>query len=520
MKRKHILTAALAASLVVSGAAAASGAVKLPGKFFEAAQAAAAETAAAETAAAETGSGEAAAAVQPEALFGSMDGTVFGFMSGVGAWETTLSVKPDGSFAGLFYDANMGETGDGYENGTLYECSFTGRFGAVEQVSDKVFRTSVAELNYETQINGSDQYIDAEKTLHILAHPYGLSRNAEILVYLPGYPIAELSEEFMSWMLWKIPEDSTVLPEMAIYNATEQYVFYPDSYAESAFESASGSSSGNASESTNTAAQGDTSIYRMFADAYENQKMPDYAYTPYIGSPDPAPAAPWDSVTLENLQGRWVNRYTENGQAKVEVLTVNGDRARIESYTDGALASVWNGEGIASLEDRSAQNVSPYFRITDEATGNNICAIVIRWIHDDAFYDGLFLNEWKRESAEQPASQYLFDTVTLEALQGVWYSEYYENGEFWQDIVTVEGDQGTIFETKNGVPELRFWNGAGKVGLTVVEQLPDQYYPMLTLETATGPSSPGSIGIYISRVDGDKFYDAGFNRWFIRIPEN
>ena len=79
------------------------------------------------------GTGETA---ESQKIYADMDGIIFGFYSGVGAWETMLEVAPDGSFKGQFNDANMGEDGEGYKNGTIYECAFTGKFSAAEKVDD------------------------------------------------------------------------------------------------------------------------------------------------------------------------------------------------------------------------------------------------------------------------------------------------------------------------------------------------------------------------------------------------
>ena len=97
---------------------------------------------------------EKAAGVQE--IYADMDGIVFGFYSGVGAWETMLEVAPDGSFKGQFFDANMGETGEGYDNGTIYECTFTGKFSEAEKVDDTSYSAKVEELNYEKEKDGSD----------------------------------------------------------------------------------------------------------------------------------------------------------------------------------------------------------------------------------------------------------------------------------------------------------------------------------------------------------------------------
>ena len=41
------------------------------------------------------------------------------FASGAGAWATSLELYEDGSFAGDYHDSDMGDSGDGYPNGTI-----------------------------------------------------------------------------------------------------------------------------------------------------------------------------------------------------------------------------------------------------------------------------------------------------------------------------------------------------------------------------------------------------------------
>ena len=317
----------------------------------------AAETAAEETAPEET-SAEASAQAGDENIFAQMEGIVFGFMSGVGAWETMLEVAPDGSFSGQFYDMNMGETGEGYSNGTLYECAFTGSFETPERVDDVTWKTKVASLDYETEIDGSDHYIDEEHMLHILTSPYGLSLGDTVEIYSADKEVSGLGDEFMSWLFWRIPEDAETLGGIALYNTDGQYVFYPDYYA------------------------------------MEEPEEPEQP-----GGPEPeygpAPLPPYESVTAQNLQGTWLNMYEEAGATVEEYLTLDGLHGTIESYRDGVREGVWNGEGTVSIEDRGERNLCPRLSI-DEEDGSNLCTIYIRWVKEDRFFDGLFLNEWVR----------------------------------------------------------------------------------------------------------------------------
>ena len=256
-------------------------------------------------------------------------------------------------------------------------------------------------------------------------------------------------------------------------------------------------------------------LYRQYDSSFENQEMPDAEFIPWVPWTDYPPEEPYESVTAENLQGRWVNRYKEGGVQFEEVLTVNGDRASIETFQDGVKKGVWNGDGYFSIEDRSARNLCPAFRINDEE-GRNLCTIYIRWVKDNAFYDGGFLNEWKREETEDIRDQYLYDTVTLENLQGIWYTDYAESGSYYQVILKVDGSDSFIFETKDGEPQ-SYWNGKGEASLVLQEFRRGLHWPELLLNELSGQNL---CGIYISRVDEASFYDVGLHNWYIRITED
>ena len=442
------------------------------------------------------GTGETAGS---QKIYADMDGIIFGFYSGVGAWETTLKVAPDGSFKGQFNDANMGEDGEGYKNGTIYECAFTGKFSAAEKVDDTSYSAKVEALDYEKEKNGSDHYIE-DQTLHIMTDPYGLSLGDDIVIYTPGKKTSELSEGFMSWMTWKIPDDAKELDQIAIYNTTGDYVFYPDFYAMGTEEPTEG-------------APTESKAYLNLKNSYYSQAMPPYYQTPFVPEVPEAPSKSYSSVSIENLQGRWVNRYKEGKVQVEEVLSVNGNRGRIETFMDGVQQGVWNGEGIIDIEDRSARKVCPAFRIYDD-TGDAVCVIYIRWVKDKAFFDGGFVKEWKREGTDRP-DQYLYDTVTLDNLQGVWYTEDIESDGLHQVVLTVDEDRATLFETIEGVPS-KFWNGGGEASIVMQDYLPEITVPELIIQMETGPAT-GSAGIYVSGVSEDMFYDRGFNRWYVKV---
>ena len=434
-------------------------------------------------------------------IYKELDGIQFEFSSGVGAWQTIISIKEDGSFSGTFYDANMGENSEQYKNGTIYECIFTGQLSEPVKADDTTWKTTVSRLDYSTKTEeGKGSYVE-DNTLYILSEPYGLSLNAELEIYTPDKEVSALSEGYMSWIEFKLNHTGGKLGEYGIYNVTDEDGFFPDFYA-----------MGTVDEYYASTEIGSTA-YKMIHGAYEAQTMPDSSVLPIVNV-DIIPDAPYESVTLKNLQGRWVKRYTEKNGSKVEeILTINGDRGKIEEYVDGVALSAWNGEGTVTLEDRSDRNVCPALRINDSE--GNLCTIYIRWVKDNSFYDGGFLNEWIYEPADAEL-QYLQDTVTIDALQGVWYSEYSDNAGFYQDVLNIDGDNVSIFETVSGTPSGTL-NGSGTASVEYSEFTTDKWYPMLKIDMKEGKSK-GIAGIYINNITPGRFYDAGLGRWFTRVP--
>lgn len=120
----------------------------------------------------------------------------FDFSSGVGAWGTHIDIEMDGSFVGEYHDTDMGDTGDGYPNGTVYICNFNGKFSTPEQIDEYRYSTKLEFLEIE-EIPGNEYYEDNMR--YISSEPYGLENADDFLIYLPGCPLNNVSEEFLSW---------------------------------------------------------------------------------------------------------------------------------------------------------------------------------------------------------------------------------------------------------------------------------------------------------------------------------
>ena len=82
-----------------------------------------------------------------EAIFDQMPKD-FVFTSGAGGWATQLTIHPDGIFDGTYYDSNLGDTGPGYPNGTVYYCVFKGSWKDVTQTNPWEYRMYLESLSY------------------------------------------------------------------------------------------------------------------------------------------------------------------------------------------------------------------------------------------------------------------------------------------------------------------------------------------------------------------------------------
>lgn len=152
--------------------------------------------------------------------FSDISNLVFDFSSGAGAWCTELQVKDDGSFEGIYHDSDMGDIGEGYPNGTVYMCAFSGKFSQPELVNDYTYSVRIEEMKLEYEV-GTEEIED--DILFKYTEPYGLENADDIYIYLPGAPISELPQEYMNWVMFF--QDATELPCYGMYNVNAQNGF-------------------------------------------------------------------------------------------------------------------------------------------------------------------------------------------------------------------------------------------------------------------------------------------------------
>jgi uncharacterized protein YecT (DUF1311 family) len=123
----------------------------------------------------------------------------FEFCSGAGGWSTDFEIEKDGSFKGSYHDSDMGDTGDDYENGTMYLCGFSGKFTDLTKINDYTYQMKMENLTYD-ETPGKEEIADGVK--YIYTDVYGLEGTDTFKVYLPGAPVRDLSEDVYFWVRW------------------------------------------------------------------------------------------------------------------------------------------------------------------------------------------------------------------------------------------------------------------------------------------------------------------------------
>lgn len=151
----------------------------------------------------------------------------FSFASGVGAWSTSIHIDSDGTFEGFYYDMDMGVSGEEYPGGTMYVCSFSGKFTNIKKVNEYTYSMELEYIDREAE--PGEEWIENE-IKYIASEPYGLEEGKEFLLYLPEAPMSELPESFVEWismpLAWGNDGRPETLPFYGLYNVTGEYGFF------------------------------------------------------------------------------------------------------------------------------------------------------------------------------------------------------------------------------------------------------------------------------------------------------
>lgn len=121
----------------------------------------------------------------------------FEFSSGAGGWSEEFTIEKDGYFTGNFHDSDMGDTGEGYPDGTFYSSSYSGHFTDLNKINDFTYQMKLADVSYKET---ADTEEIKDNTRYIYTESYCLGGTDTFTIYLPGTPIGKLSEEIYSWL--------------------------------------------------------------------------------------------------------------------------------------------------------------------------------------------------------------------------------------------------------------------------------------------------------------------------------
>ena len=116
----------------------------------------------------------------------------FEFCSGAGGWSTDFEIEKDGSFKGSYHDSDMGDTGDDYENGTMYLCGFSGKFTDLTKINDYTYQMKMENLTYD-ETPGKEEIADGVK--YIYTDVYGLKERTPLKCIFRGTLSGEICQK-------------------------------------------------------------------------------------------------------------------------------------------------------------------------------------------------------------------------------------------------------------------------------------------------------------------------------------
>lgn len=161
----------------------------------------------------------------PEAAdltFSDLAERLFGFSSGAGGWSEEFTIEKDGFFTGNYHDSDMGDTGEGYADGTIYSSSYSGHFTELTKINDYTYKMKLADISYKEPAETEEI---RDNVRYIYTEAYCLGGTDTFTIYLPGTPLSELTEDVCNW-LSMMNQSETELTMVAIVDETNGYGIY------------------------------------------------------------------------------------------------------------------------------------------------------------------------------------------------------------------------------------------------------------------------------------------------------
>ena len=146
--------------------------------------------------------------------FADLQACRFVHASGASGWGTVLTIQPDGSFSGSFSDSEWEESESGTQ-AVCECCEFSGQLAQPVRVNDYTYSVGIEHIEYQRE-PGTDEYADGIH--YYFTEPRGLEDTGELLIYLPGAPMAELPEGFLGWVMGSDDTAEEELPFYGLYS--------------------------------------------------------------------------------------------------------------------------------------------------------------------------------------------------------------------------------------------------------------------------------------------------------------
>ena len=146
--------------------------------------------------------------------FADLQACRFVHASGASGWGTVLTIQPDGSFSGSFSDSEWEESESGTQ-AVCECCEFSGQLAQPVRVNDYTYSVGIEHIEYQRE-PGTGEYADGIH--YYFTEPRGLEDTGELLIYLPGAPMAELPEGFLGWVMGSADGAEEELPFYGLYS--------------------------------------------------------------------------------------------------------------------------------------------------------------------------------------------------------------------------------------------------------------------------------------------------------------
>lgn len=137
--------------------------------------------------------------------------------SGVGAWGSSMDIKPDGTFTASYHDSNY--SGRGVSSGS-------GSFKNITQVDKYTYTMELDTLKYDDEIGKVVANDNGYKTT--FTELYGIAGGTTFTVYLPGAPTADMPDGMKNWLgfhYYNVPIPDA-LDCYAIYNVDKEKGYF------------------------------------------------------------------------------------------------------------------------------------------------------------------------------------------------------------------------------------------------------------------------------------------------------